>query len=613
MRSGPRSVTIGARRFDSRYIAVLAVLALALATAGESHAATVTVGVDTAHPGRGAPAVRSDFVGVSIPYYLLPSMLSYFPIDVESHRRFARPWPAPPAPRNQKVLNMLAGLGHGTLRVGGTAQEQMCYFNQRLGSGCSFKSRVVARHFALVKDFLLDLKARDRNWTAMLGVPLADGAASVRKTIVKGINAGFTGSEHPGVVLRDNRRLIRFVAVGHEPNSYRRSDYLRLRSIAPGRKAKKARPGKRGARPGKRRPRSGRNRRFATNQRYRVAARRLLTRGRAKGPGRHFRWTGRRMAGPGLPTYSAWRGRLGAMIAAGGYRFVTQSVYQARGRRGCIQDLTKSGRRPGRCWSSPGLPGGRDRRAEFLLAEPPLRRLGRLVGQAVRYARGRDVYAVEANSVSKRGSRGVSDTMVNALWGLDWMFTMAARGVRGVNIQHADRWDNNPLLRPGGHGFAPYNPIGLTNGAIDAKPLYYAMLLFGQYATGTAAGRSQARIERLKPDGPTTIKAWRARAGQTNSVFLINKDASVAPATTDDVVRLAPSSPAADCYALWLRGDDGTIKSPTASLGNPLENRWARVDAEGNVPEWHWRRIEPENGQYPIPMRRGDAVVVRFW
>jgi hypothetical protein len=594
---------------------VLAVVALLMS--GESRAATVTVSVDMSPPGSDAPLVRNDFLGVSIPYYLVPSMLSYSPLNVAAHRRFALPWPAPPAPRNQKTLSMLAAMGQGTLRVGGTAQEQMCYFDQPLGRGCSFRSRIRTRHYALIKDFLLDLEARNRHWKAILGVPLADGSAGTRKTILKGINLGFTGKELAGAVRGDNRRLILGIAVGHEPNALTRHDYRNLRTH---RRHKRGRGANRHA---KRQRQRGRWGRFATNQRYRVAARRLLNRGNDRRRARHYRWAGRIMAGPGLPTYSTWRRRLGDMIEAGGYRFVTQSVYQARGRRGCIEDMTSFPRSRAECWPDPRAGSTVDKRARFLLNEAPLRRLAGLVKHAVVAARGRGVYAVESNSVSKRGSVGVSDTMVNALWGLDWMFTMASQGVRGVNIQHADRWNGEALLRPGGDGFAPYNPIGLSDGTIGPRPLYYSMVLFGQLATGTAVGQGHSRIEPLSGTGTgsrlreghtvTPIKGWRVNSAGTNTLFLVNKDAAVTPAGEDDVVRLAPTAPAADCYAIWLRGGDGTITSKSAALGNPMSNRWAEVDANGNIPAWYWRRIEPENGQYVIPVRRGEAAVVRFW
>jgi hypothetical protein len=569
------------------------------------------------HPGADAPLVRRDFVGVAIPYYLVPSMLSYSPLNVAAHRRFALPWPAPPAPRNQKVLAMLAALGHGTLRVGGTAQEQMCYFDQPLGRGCSFRSRIRTRHYALIKDFLLDLEARNRHWKVTLGVPLADGNASIRKTVLKGINPGFTGTRFPGPVRGGNRRLIQAIAVGHEPNTLKRTDYRGLRARRRSERGRRAKAGPKRAR----RPQRASGR-FGTNQRYRLAARRFLTRGAGAGRARHYRWVGKIMAGPGLPTYSAWGGRLGAMIRAGGYRFVTQSVYQAQGKRTCIEDLTTPPLSNARCWPDPRDGATVDKRARFLLNERPLQRLAGLVGRAVDAANGRRVFAVESNSVSKRGSAGVSDTMVNALWGLDWMFTMAGQGVRAVNIQHADQWDGHALLRPGGDGFAPYNAIGLANGTIGARPLYYAMLLFGQFATGTAAGQEHARIEplqggrtasRLRAGGaPTTIKGWRVNSGGTNTVFLVNKDAALGPDTADDVVQLAPDAPVRDCYAIWLRGDRG-VRSRNAFLGNPVTGRWSRVDANGNIPVWPWHRIEPVNGQYAIPARRGDAVVVRFW
>ena len=88
-------------------IAVCAFVLLALLTGAEARAATVTVGVDMSHPGADASLVQRDFVGVAIPYYLVPSMLSYSPLNVAAHRRFALPWPAPPL-RVTKVLAMLA-------------------------------------------------------------------------------------------------------------------------------------------------------------------------------------------------------------------------------------------------------------------------------------------------------------------------------------------------------------------------------------------------------------------------------------------------------------------------------------------------------------------------
>jgi hypothetical protein len=590
-------------------------------TVAEAHAATVTIGVGMGPPGRDAPVVRRDFVGVAIPYYLIPSMLSYSPLNVEAHRRFAQPGPAPPAPRNQKVLTMLAALGDGTLRVGGTAQEQMCYFDQPLGRGCSYRSRIRTRHYELIKDFLLDLEARGRTWKVTLGLPLADGNASIRKTVLKGINPGFTGRRFPGPVSDDSRRLIQAIAVGHEPNTLTRRDYRGLGAL---RRSDRRRARRANQRPGQRKRKARKTRRangrFGTNQRYRLAARRFLNRG--AGRARHYRWAGKIMAGPGLPTYSAWRTRLGAMIRAGGYRYVTQSVYQAQGKRGCIEDLTTSPLSRARCWPKPQAGAGSDQRAEFLLHERPLNRLARLVRAAVETANGRGVLAVESNSVSKRGSAGVSDTMVNALWGLDWMFTMASQGVREVNLQHADQWNGQSRLRPGGAGFAPYNPIGLADGTIDARPLYYSMLLFGQFATGTAAGQTHARIEplqggrpgeRLSAGGPpTTIKGWRVHSGGTNTVFLVNKDAAPGPDPDDDVIQLAPDAPVRDCYAIWLRGDRG-INSTNAFIGNPMSGRWAKVDPNGSIPMWPWRRIDSVNGQYAIPVRRGDAVVVRFW
>jgi hypothetical protein len=581
-------------------MALCAVPVLALLWAAEGRASSTSVSVDMSSLGANAPMVHRDFLGVAIPYYLIPSMLSYSDINVDAHQRFAVAGPAPPAPRNQKMLAMLAAIGHGTLRVGGEAQEQMCYFDQELGKGCSWHSRITTRHYALIKDFLLDLNAGGRAWKVTLGVPLADGGAAVQDIITEGINRGFTGARFPPTSrLNDNRRLISTIAVGHEPNALVRRDY---------------RP-----RPSLRRTWSAPNGRFRTNQLLRREVRRFLTSRAGGARARYSRWAGSIMAGPGLPTYSDWGGDLGSMIAAGGYKVLTQSVYMGGGRQNCVRDFTAFDQGNAPCWPRPTAGAPVDKRARFLLNEAPLTRLAAFVRKAIRTAGGRDLYGVESNGLSKRGAPGISDTMVNALWGLDWMFAMASQGVRAVNLQHADRWNGNGVVRPGGSGFAPYNAIGLANGALDPRPLYYAMVLFGQFATGTAVGQGHARIEPLQGGGigsrlrSTTVKGWRVNSGQTNTVFLINKDSAVASDTTDDTILLAPNSPPRECYAIWLRGGESTIKSTDASLGNPLTGQWARVDQSGRIPAWNWQRIEPVGGQYPIPIRRGDAVVVRFW
>ncbi|TDX00737.1 glycosyl hydrolase family 79 C-terminal domain-containing protein [Dinghuibacter silviterrae] len=70
----------------------------------------------------------------------------------------------------------------------------------------------------------------------------------------------------------------------------------------------------------------------------------------------------------------------------------------------------------------------------------------------------------ECNSVYDGGKNGVSNTFASALWGLDYMYTLASLGVAGVNFH-------------GGTG-GYYSPILLSKTGAELKPLYYGMLCF---------------------------------------------------------------------------------------------------------------------------------------
>jgi hypothetical protein len=86
----------------------------------------------------------------------------------------------------------------------------------------------------------------------------------------------------------------------------------------------------------------------------------------------------------------------------------------------------------------------------------------------------------ETNSCFGGGKPGVSDTMAAALWGLDFMFTLAKFGAAGVNMETGV----NHL------GFLSYyTPIGMDSEYISARyyramPLYYGMLAFSLASRG---------------------------------------------------------------------------------------------------------------------------------
>lgn len=82
----------------------------------------------------------------------------------------------------------------------------------------------------------------------------------------------------------------------------------------------------------------------------------------------------------------------------------------------------------------------------------------------------------ETNSFSGGGKPGVSDTFGSALWTLDYMFTLAAHGASGLNLETGV----NQL-----DFVSPYSPImDDQHGHYSAAPDYYGMLAFAPTAGG---------------------------------------------------------------------------------------------------------------------------------
>lgn len=117
---------------------------------------------------------------------------------------------------------------------------------------------------------------------------------------------------------------------------------------------------------------------------------------------------------------------------------------------------------------------------ERLLA--PSEGLTRMLAQCETASRSAGVpYRIcETNSCFGGGKPGVSDTLAAALWGLDYLFTMAAENCAGANLETGI----NQL------GFvSSYSPIADDEEQRPvAKPLYYAMLAFAKSGRGTRIG-----------------------------------------------------------------------------------------------------------------------------
>ena len=79
----------------------------------------------------------------------------------------------------------------------------------------------------------------------------------------------------------------------------------------------------------------------------------------------------------------------------------------------------------------------------------------------------------ECNSYFNGGAFGVSDSYASSLWVIDFLFHVALGGATGVNMH-------------GGGNSPGYTPIADNDGGVvEARPVYYGMLLFTLAGPGT--------------------------------------------------------------------------------------------------------------------------------
>lgn len=78
----------------------------------------------------------------------------------------------------------------------------------------------------------------------------------------------------------------------------------------------------------------------------------------------------------------------------------------------------------------------------------------------------------EGNTIYHAGKAGVSDAFASALWGADFMMLLTQMGVAGVNFHGGGQGHYTPIA---GGGTMPF----------QARPLYYGMLLYKEFAKGS--------------------------------------------------------------------------------------------------------------------------------
>jgi uncharacterized protein (TIGR03437 family) len=186
----------------------------------------------------------------------------------------------------------------------------------------------------------------------------------------------------------------------------------------------------------------------------------------------------------------------------------------------------------------------------------------------------------ETNSCYNGGEAGVSNVYASALWGVDYMFTLAGRSAAGINFH--------------GGGAGNYTPIAVSGSQVTARPLYYALLLF--HAAGSG---------RLVPldvsAGSVNLTAYAALdADGSLHLVAINKDL-----TQDAALTVTPGAGYQSALAMRLTGTALDSVTGTALGG-------ASVQSDGS---WLPATLESallSGANFITALPAGSAILVNF-
>ena len=193
----------------------------------------------------------------------------------------------------------------------------------------------------------------------------------------------------------------------------------------------------------------------------------------------------------------------------------------------------------------------------------------------------------EVNSFSGGGRPGVSDTMASALWVLDYMFTLAANGCAGVNMETGVNQ----------HDFvSSYSPIADAPHARPIpRPEYYGMLAFSRAARGCLLA---SNVE----DATDNLKAYvTAPHPGLLTVTLINKGGQ----DLDVAIDLPPVASSKHASILRLSG-----RSPASTNGVTLGG--AEVNPNGTWSPTILESAHPQRGTLRIPTFAYSAAIIEL-
>jgi hypothetical protein len=202
-----------------------------------------------------------------------------------------------------------------------------------------------------------------------------------------------------------------------------------------------------------------------------------------------------------------------------------------------------------------------------------------------------DGYRVgECNTFGGHGVDGLSNALISALWGIDFMFYSALHGASGVNFHGGEKGQdgNNPFY---------YSPIEELNGVVtNVNPLFYGMVLFNLVGTGHLLATTASA------SGDSNFTAYAIqRADGTVMVVLDNKDETKSVNATVNVGAAVTSA-----SAIYLMS---TPASQTAQTGITLAG--AGIGKDGS-----WKYAAPyamttSGSSVIVPVPPASAVLLR--
>jgi hypothetical protein len=154
----------------------------------------------------------------------------------------------------------------------------------------------------------------------------------------------------------------------------------------------------------------------------------------------------------------------------------------------------------------------------------------------------------ETNTYSSHGQAGMSDALLSALWGVNFMLTTAQLGSVGVNF-HGGGQNQDGNVCPNGVSSCDrpfrYSPLLEVDSRVTAAaPLYYGMLLVSRIPAGDMFATT------ITSGSSVALRAYAvASSDGTTSVMLVNSEASKGVNATVDV-----GSAIASASAMYLRG-----------------------------------------------------------